>query len=305
MQTNGLHAITGAFGFSGKHIARRLLDKKLPVRTLTNSPGRNNPFGSKIDVRPLDFDPSQLRRNLEGVEVFYNTYWVRFNHDSFSFAAAVRNLLALFEAARDAGVRRMVHVSITNPSLDSPYEYFRGKARVEKALASSGLSYAILRPAVLFGKKGILINNIAWLLRKFPLFAVFGDGEYRIRPIHADDLAKLAVEQAFSQENTVKDAVGPEVFTYRELVRTIGGILGKNRPILRVPPFAGYLAAMLIGKIVGDVLLTKEEIYALSDNLLYVDSPATGETRLSDWARRNADWLGAAYQSELDRRIGK
>lgn len=303
MSTTAIHAVTGAFGFTGKYIARRLIEKDVALRTLTNSPIRGNPFGSAIDIRPLDFEPAALERNLHGVAVLYNTYWVRFNHNGFSFESATRHLLGLFEAARRAGVQRVVHISITNPSLDSPYEYFRGKAKVEQALVASGISHAILRPAVLFGREGLLFNNIAWLLRRFPIFAVFGRGDYRIRPIYVDDLAELAIAQAAHRENVIIDAVGPETFTYRQLVRTIASRIGKTRPFVTVPPGMGFLAARLIGGAVNDVLLTREEILALMDDLLYVDSPAAGATRFTDWAELNSTLLGSHYQSEIKRRI--
>ena len=197
MSSTPLHAVTGAFGYSGKYIARRLLDGGQRVITLTNSPDRANPFGGQVPAYPFNFDrPDELARALEGVEVLYNTYWVRFNHPLFTHADAVRNTLILFDAAKRAGVRRIVHVSITNPSEDSPLEYFRGKARLERGLQESGLSYAILRPTVLFGKEDILINNIAWALRHLPVFGVFGDGSYRLQPIYVDDLAELCVAAA-------------------------------------------------------------------------------------------------------------
>ena len=211
-----IHAVTGAYGYSGKYIARRLLDEGQVVITLTNSVSRANPFGDRIKPFPFHFDqPALLAERLKGVSVLYNTYWVRFNHRLFKHADAVRNTLTLFDAARKAGVQRVVHVSITNPSENSPLEYFRGKAALEKALAASAMSYAILRPAVLFGKEDILINNIAWILRRFPVFGVFGDGGYRLQPIHVDDLAALAVEQGKSHSNTIINAIGPETFTYR------------------------------------------------------------------------------------------
>ena len=154
-----IHAVTGAFGYSGKYIAQRLLAQGQPTITLTNSTDRANAFGGRLRIYPFHFDrPDELARSLQGVEVLYNTYWVRFNHPLFRHADAVRNTLVLFEAAKRAGVARIVHVSITNPSEDSPLEYFSGKARLERALIESGLSYAILRPTVLFGKEDILIT---------------------------------------------------------------------------------------------------------------------------------------------------
>lgn len=298
-----IYAVTGAFGYSGKYIAQRLLAEGRQVITLTNSRRRENLFGEQVQAFPFHFDESdKLVATLRGVKVLINTYWVRFNHDDFAHETAVSNTLVLFKAAQEAEVERIIHVSITNPSLDSSLEYFNGKARLEQALIESGMSYAILRPTVLFGQEDILINNIAWMLRKFPVFGVFGDGAYRVQPIYVDDLAKLAVEQAEASENVIIDAIGPETFTYRELVAEIGRNVGQKRPLLSVPPSLGYIVGKLVGHLVNDVIITREEIEGLMADLLYVDSPPAGDTRLTDWAACHKDTLGLHYTSELARR---
>ncbi len=303
MSDTNIHAVTGAFGYSGKYIAERLLAQGKRVITLTNSLHRANPFGNRIQVHPFHFDePERLTDSLRGVSVLYNTYWVRFNHRSFRFADAVRHTETLFRAAKRAGVARVAHVSITNPSEDSPLEYFSGKARLERVLVESGLSYAILRPTVLFGKEDILVNNIAWALRRLPVFGVFGDGQYKLQPIYVDDLAQLAVEQGGKTENVIINAIGPETFTYRGLVEAIGQIIGCRRPIISVPPVVGYAAGWMIGKLVGDVMITREEIRGLMDNLLCVDAPPAGNTKLTEWATGRAATLGLHYTSELARR---
>jgi NADH dehydrogenase len=297
------HAITGAFGYSGRYLAARLLAAGQPVITLTNSPHRAHPFGTRVRAFPLCFDrPDELARSLQGVDVLYNTYWVRFNHRDFTHADAVRNTLSLFDAARRAGVRRVVHISITNPSEDSPLEYFSGKARLERALNESGLSYAILRPTVLFGREDILINNIAWALRRFPCFAVFGDGSYRLQPIFVDDLAELAVTQGAGRENRILNAIGPETVTYRELVSAVGAAIGRSRPMVGVSPALGYALSRMIGWSVGDTFVTREEIAGLMAGLLCVATPPTGTTRLTEWMRTHRDTLGRRYASELARR---
>ena len=303
MEQSELHVVTGAFGYSGKYIAKRLLEQGHRVRTITSKQPVHDPFQGLVEHHPLAFaNHSQLVASLRGATVLYNTYWVRFNHANFKHAEAVDNTIRLFKAAKEAGVKRVVHVSITNPSEESTLEYFHGKAVLERALRESGMSYAILRPTVLFGKEDILINNIAWALRKLPVVGVFGDGSYRLQPIYVDDLAQLAVEQGAVTESRVINAIGPEIFSYRELVATIGNIIGKQRPIISVSPQLGYLACSVIGKLVGDVFITREEIEGLMADLLYVDAPPTGTTRLTDWARKHAATLGAAYASELGRR---
>lgn len=303
MSSDKVHVVTGAFGFSGKYIARHLLDAGSEVRTLTNSPNRVNPFGGRIKAFPFNFDNAKkLIKSLEGVSVLYNTYWVRFNHPDFTYAGALENTLKLFEATKEAGIRRIVHVSIVNPSEDSPFEYFRDKAKLERALIESGISYAILRPALLFGKDDILINNIAWFLRKFPVFAVFGEGNYRVQPIYVDDLAKLAVEQGQKTENCIIDAIGPETFTYRELVEEVGKAIGKRRRVISIPPALGYFVGWLVGKIMRDLTITHDEIKGLMAGLLCTDSPPAGETRLTDWLKKNSSTIGIHYHNELTRR---
>lgn len=303
MSANGLHVVTGGLGYSGSYIVRNLLDQGVPTRTITNSTHRHNPFGRILEVRPMPFhDPVALTEVLRGGSVLYNTYWVRFNHRSFRHATAVENTLRLFEAAARAGVRRVVHVSITNPAEDSPLEYFRGKAELERALKASGMEWAILRPTVLFGAEDILINNIAWMLRRFPVFGVFGDGRYRISPIFVGDLARLAVAAGAARGNLLVNATGPETFTFRELVATLGTIIGKPRPIVPIPPRLGYLVGSVLGALLRDVVVTREEIEGLMAGLLSVDEAPAGTTRLTDWARANAANLGARYASELARR---
>lgn len=259
MNTRTKHAVTGAYGYTGKSIASRLLASGREVVTLTNSPGRPHPFGERVRARPLCFDdPSALTESLADVDTLYNTYWVRFNHGTFGHGEAVRHTLALFAAACEAGVRRIVHVSITHPDEHSPLEYFAGKGLLERALRESGMGYAILRPAVIFGGEDILINNIAWALRRFPVFGVFGDGSYRLRPIHVEDFAELAVTAGAKEGNLVVEAVGPESFSYQDLVREIGRAIGCERRIIHMPPWFGYRVGRIIGCWVNDVFITRE-----------------------------------------------
>ncbi|MDT7577064.1 MAG: hypothetical protein QOH17_3397, partial [Pseudonocardiales bacterium] len=186
-----LDVVTGAFSYSGAAIAAELRAAGRRVRTVTGHPDRA-PDGTDIDVRPLNLDnPAELAESLRGAQTLYNTYWVRFAHGDVDHARAVAHSRTLFQAAAAAGVERIVHVSITNPSPGSPYPYFRGKAEVEQILLETGIPCAIVRPAILFGGDGVLINNIAWLLRRLPVFAIGGRGDYRIRAIHVEDLARL------------------------------------------------------------------------------------------------------------------
>jgi NADH dehydrogenase len=297
----GFDVVTGAFSYSGAAIARELERSGRRVRTLTGHPGRASP-DTAIDVRPLDFDDMVgLSSSLEGATTLYNTYWVRFPHGHDDHERAVANSRTLFHAARQAGVERIVHVSITHPSISSPYGYFRGKAHVERALAEVGVPYAVLRPGILFGGDGVLINNIAWLLRHLPVFGVGGKGDYRIRPVHIDDLAALAVAAGAERTDTVVDAVGPDRPTFLELVGLIREAVGSRSLIIRVPGIAVPALASLLGLVLRDVLLTGDEFRAMAEGMADTDGPATGTMSVSAWIQDHADTLGRSYANEIER----
>lgn len=300
----GLDVVTGAFSYSGRAIAKALLANGRSVRTVTGHPGRGA-AQSEIEVRPLDFDdPVGLVESLRGATTLYNTYWVRFARDQINHELAVANSRALFFAAKRAGVQRIVHISITNPNAGSPFPYFRGKALVERALAESEVSYAVLRPAILFGGNGVLLNNIAWLLRRLPIFAIGGDGNYRIRGIHVDDLAQLCVEVGSKSGNSVTNAVGPERPTFNELVASIRDAVGARSRIVHVPGISVPAFSSMLGLLLHDVLLTRDEYQAMASGLADTDGPPTGSTRVSTWISECGTGLGLHYANELTRHFG-
>ncbi len=292
--------VTGAFGFSGQEIANRLLARGERVRTLTNHPQATSPLFGQVQVFPLDFgDAERLTESMSGASVLYNTYWVRFSYGGLSDEGAVRNTKTLIRAAEAAGVKRIVHVSITNPSIDSPLPYFKGKAELEQAILSSSLSYAILRPAVLFGEGDILINNIAFMLKRFSLFAIPGSGEYHVQPIFVNDLAELAVGAGQRSDSYTVDAVGPETYTYTELVKMIRRAIGSRSMLVHMPPIIIGFASGVLGAILKDVVLTGDEIKGLMDDLLVSNGPPSGRTSLEGWIKFHAETIGSTYASEL------
>jgi uncharacterized protein YbjT (DUF2867 family) len=298
MQTD---VVTGAFGYSGAAIARELQAAGHQVRTLTGHPGRA-PAGTEIDVRALSFaDPDALARDLAGAHTLYCTYWVRFAHGDVTHQAAVENSRVLFQAAARAGIERIVHVSITHADPASPYPYFRGKAEVERHLKSAGVPYAIARPAILFGGNGVLLNNIAWLLRRVPVFAVGGHGDYRIRPIHVDDLARLCVDLGSRADSVTLDAVGPESVTFTQMVTAIRSATGSHAVIVPAPGWLIPPVSAVLGAALRDVLLTREEYQAMAAGLADSEAPATGQTVLTKWIAEHGDELGRTYASELNR----
>ncbi len=302
MDRQDSYVVTGAFGYTGKYIAGRLLAKGIKVKTLTGHPDRRSPLAGKISVAPYHFDhPGELLKSLRGSSVLINTYWIRFPYGLVTYELAVANTKKLIKAAEEAGIRRIVHVSISNPCESSSQPYFKGKGQLEKMIISSKLSYAIIRPTVIFGKEDILINNIAWLLRRFPVFAIPGKGDYQLQPVFVEDMADLAVDAAGIDEDLIVDAVGPETYTFIDLVRLIRDCIGSKSRLIRLRPGIALFLAGLIGRIVNDVVLTRDEVAGLMAGVLVSKNPPVGKTSLSEWLAQNAATIGINYASELKR----
>ncbi len=304
--TEALHVVTGAFGYSGRWIAHRLLEKGVRVRTLTNAIGRDDPFDGKVEVHPIDFENHEaLVDSLRGAEVLYNTYWVRYNHHSrnFDHGIAVENSRKLFAAAAEAGVERIIHFSVAHPDKAPDWTYFRGKVAVEKILNESSHSYAILRPTVLFGGgRNVLINNIAWMLRKFPVFGVFGMGNYPIQPVHVKDVARVAVEQGELRENVTIDVTGPETFRYKDYIGLMAKSMGLRRIILPIPSLVGWMFGKFLGVILQDLVITRAEIKGLKRGLMASDEEPLGVLKFSDWIAEHGSEFGNRYQNDLKER---
>ena len=299
---SGIDIVTGAFSYTGQYITRGLLAAGRGVRTLTGHPRESGGLAGRVEVFPYDFEhPERLVGSLRGADTLYNTYWVRFPHGRLNYDVAVRNLLVMIRAAVQAGIRKIVHVSVINASEDSPYAYFRGKARVERAIRESGLPFTILRPTVVFGPEDILINNIAWMARTFPVLVMPGSGDYLLQPVYVEDLAALASAAGASAASEVIDAVGPQILTYRELVERIAGAVGRKIPVVPAPLWMAYGLGRVLGWYVRDVVLTYEEVAALANSVLYSVRMPTAATRFDDWLSGYKGQLGREYRSELKR----
>ena len=303
-------AVTGAWSYLGRHVARELLERGTHVVSLSSrTPPNPDPFRGAVQAKPLRWDPGELTASLAGADTLYNTYWVRHDRPPIghrgtwtSHGEAVRNSCMLFDAAKAAGVQRVVHVSITQPSEDSHLTYFRGKALVEKHLRGTGLSHAILRPSCFFGGGDILINNVAWAVRRFPFFLLPRPLGYRIRPMHVADMARAACDWGEQQDNVIRDACGPDQYRFEDLVRFLGRTVAGGEPrILALPTAACLRLYQSAGLLLRDTILSRAELEGLSQDLLGSDEEPLGTTALSAWVECRADTLGRKFHPEPPR----
>ena len=295
--------ITGASGFIGGAIAECLVNRDT-VRSLSSHPGKNR-FGGRVHTFPYDFErPERMAAAFEDVDVFVNSFYVRFKHGPWTFARAVEQSRALIALAREAGVHKIVHVSVSNARENSELPYYANKGRIERLVRESGVDYTILRPAIVVGPGDILVNNIAYFLRRLPLFTVFGRGDYRVQPITLDAFADVAVEaiEGARSGETVPVA-GPRDWMFLDMVRAIRTAIGSRAAIVHAPAWLALVGLRAAGTLLRDVVLTSDEIKGLTREYLYSDAPLRRGDDFHDWLRRagTSDALGRRYASELER----
>jgi uncharacterized protein YbjT (DUF2867 family) len=292
-----VNAVTGVFSYTGRAIAEELLARGERVRTLSRADAPDDPLRDRVDFAPLRFDGT-LAKSLDGVRTLYNTYWIRFPGGGVDFDDAVTNTIELFEAAQQAGVQRVVHVSVTNADSADDLTYFRGKHRIEEWLAANGLPHAIVRPTLVFGPNDILINNIAWIVRRSPVFVMPGGGEYRLQPVSIGDTARLCVD---APDGATIDAAGSETLTFRRLVELIRDVTGSRCSIVTGPRNVGLGLIRVAGLVLRDTVVTRDELEGLSRSLLTTAGAPTGMESFRGWLTERGSMLGRSYVSERAR----
>jgi NADH dehydrogenase len=297
--------VTGAFGYTGSRIASRLIASGRAVRTMTRRTVIDHPLAGRVATVPYDFTAAALGDALAGVDTVYVTYWMRFPRGSSTWEQMVDNVAQLADAAADAGVRRLVYISVANARHDASTAYFRAKAAAEdavRAAASDSLSVAVVRPTLLYGPADILINNMAWSLRRLPVFGIPGDGEYRVQPVHVDDVADMCIRLADEGGDLTVDAAGPETLTFNELVATVRGAVRSRALAVHLPVPLVLATTRLMGLVVRDIVLTRDEITELMESLLVAgDHATTCPTRFSAWIMAHGRDIGRRWNSELAR----
>ena len=300
-------AVTGAFGFTGRALAEALLNRGREVVTLSRRSGRGDSLAPRLAaVEPHDFRrPDALSKALQGVDTLYNTYWMRFPRGDRSFDDVVRESGLLLEAAARAGVRRLVHVSVVGADEAGDTPYVRAKGRLEALVHSSGLAFTIVRPTLTYGPGDILINNLAWALRRLPVYGIPGRGRYRVQPVHVEDVARICVEAAAHEPGNSIDAAGPDTLEYGELVALVRRSIGSRALVVPMPTPIVLAAARVIGVLVRDVVLTRDELRELTSSLLTSTQPPRGRIRVSDWLPEHSSELGRRWSSELARNYAR
>ena len=294
--------VTGAFSYTGAAVARELIDRGWKIHTLTNRRLPEDAAG--ITVAPLRFEADHLAHELDGADLFVNTYWVRLPARGQDFDTAVERSGMLIRAAVGAGVGRLVHVSVSNAAAGRALGYYGGKAKVEEVVRAAGLSYAIVRPTLVVGPNDVLTNNIAWFLRRFPFFLLPRGGRCRLSPVTLDDTARIIADAAERGDDAEMDAAGPDTMTFAEYARSLARACGVRRLFLSAPDILALGLLWVAGCLLRDVVLTREELLGLEQELLFTHAPPLGRESVPDWLMRNGAGLGRSYINDMHRHFG-
>ena len=294
--------VTGAFSYTGAAVARELHRRGWTVHTLTN---RRCPLDMQhVSASPLRFEQDYLESQLRDADVFVNPYWVRIPYAGQTFESAVGNSELLVTAAARAGVKRFVHVSVSNASLSSKLGYYHGKAKVDDAVRRSGLSHAIVRPTLIVGPSDVLSANIAWFLRQFPLFPVPGGGTCRLQPVTLDDTGRIIADAAEASGDQDIDAAGPDTWTFREYVQLLARACGVESLVFGAPDWLALGMLRMLEPLLGDVILTREELLGLEQELLISRAPPLGTESVEAWLMAHGGSLGKTYVNDINRHFG-
>ena len=290
--------VFGGTGFVGRRIVHRLRESGTRVRIVSRHSGRAADDGVEQIVANAH-DERSVAAAVAGADGVVNAISLYIEHGSDTFHSVhVEAAGKIARAARQAGIRRFVHVSGIGANAASLSPYIRSRGEGEATVQTAFSSAVIVRPAVMFAPDDAFVTTIVRLLRSLPAYPIFGDGRTRLQPVHVDDVA-AAIAQILRQEKKpypVYELAGPRVYSYEELLRTIARIAGL-RPVLMRMPFALWDALAGLAEMLPGPPLTRSQVELLqidtttSENLpgfrALGISPRTLEDELEAILRQN------------------
>ena len=228
--------ITGGTGFVGSEIRKALADREL--RLLVRDPSSVRDAGAAELVRGDVLDPASLEPAMAGVDAVIHLVAIIEESGDKTFDLVIRQGSEnVVTAARNAGVRRLVHMSALGAQPNPAYPYLNAKWGAEQAVRQSGLDWTIIRPSVIFGPRDGFVNVLAGLIRRAPIIPVVGSGESKFQPVAVGEVAAVyrAVLDDPAAIGQTYELGGGETYSYEEMLDVIAAQLGKRKPKLHLP----------------------------------------------------------------------
>ena len=274
--------VTGATGFVGREIVRRLCDSGDEVHALARS------RSSASEVSPAIFHPgnvleaSSLREPCKGMEAIIHLVGVISEVGRNKFAAVhvegTRNIVA---AARAGGVRRFIHMSSLGTRVGAASRYHQSKWAAEEIVRSSGLDWTIFRPSVIYGPGDGFVNLFASLALRSPMMPIIGRGTSKYQPVPVQTVADAFVKSLAEPRaiNRTLDLCGAETFSMNQIIDEVLAVIGRERPRLHIPIWLARIQAGLLELLCSRILrkappLNRDQIVMLQEDNVGNGDPA-------------------------------
>jgi NADH dehydrogenase len=307
----GLVTIFGGAGFVGRHTVRALAKNGWQVRAASRRPdlaGHLQPMGDVGQIQPVQANlryPQSLRQAVAGADAVVNVVGILAGSGRQTFKAVHwAGARAVAKAAREAGVKRFVHVSAIGADPKSRARYARTKGLGEAAVLEEFPGAIILRPSIVFGPEDAFFNRFAAMARISPVLPLIGGGRTKFQPVYVGDLAAAiaAAVDGAGQPATVYEIGGPEVLSFRELLDRTQSYAGRKRSYLSMPFWLAKLQALLTWPLPGSLRpITVDQVRLLKrDNVVSAAAEKEGRT-LAALGVARPHTIGAIVPGYLER----
>lgn len=294
--------LVGGTGFVGRAIANRLGEAGVNVIVPTRHRSRASHILLLPTVEVVDadvHDPATLERLFAGADAVVSLVGVLHSRSGEPYGpgfarAHVELPKKIVAACRQAGVKRLVHISALGASADGPSEYQRSKAAGEAAIRSTGadLDWVILRPSVIFGRDDRFLNMFARLAAVFPVLPLAG-ADARFQPVYVEDVAEVVWRSLITADAAGQsfDVAGPSVYTLRQLVEYVSALIGKPRRVIGLPESLGMIQARLL-ELAPQPLMSRDNLRSMRVDNITAGEPLPFGLRPTALEAVVPSWLG-------------
>lgn len=263
--------VTGATGFVGSHLVKRMRQEGLKVRAVTRTPAKAQSLADLgVEVVPGEIaDPASLEAAAQGCDRVIHLVGIIQEGRGFTFRSVhVEGTQNVLDAAKKAGIGHFVYQSAVGSREGAKSEYHRTKWEAENLVRAGGIPYTILRPSLIYGPGDLFTIRISEMIKVSPVLPVIGTGRSKVQPIFIDDVVecirKIVTGESFL--NKIYEIGGPDELTYEEVTKAIAAAMGVDRPVVHMPLFFMRTMAMVAEAILPKPPVTTDQLIMLQED---------------------------------------
>lgn len=262
--------LTGATGFVGSHILKRLIDQHIKVRCIVRSISNARILDSKgIDVHKGDVtDMASLNGSCKGVDTVIHLVGIIREGKGITFEKVhYQGTANILEESKKSGVRKFIHMSALGTRVDAVSRYHKTKWQAEEVVKNSGIDYTIFRPSIICGPEDEFVNMFAKMMRRSPVIPVIGSGNHKMQPIYVEDVVSSFLKTVDNDKTIGKiyELGGPDALTFNDILKTIADVIGRNIMLLHIPTGIMRPVAWLMEQTLHSPHVTREQLIMLNE----------------------------------------